>query len=77
MEIWSISQIIEVVVLSHTNGATSLTLARSMNSKIGIETLEGLRTVCNLIPRDSSKSFNDPSRSNGNRYILHNCGRIL
>jgi hypothetical protein len=35
-----------------------------MNSKIGIETLEGLRTVCNLISRDSSKNFNDPSRSN-------------
>ena len=77
MEIWHISQIIEVVVLSHTNAATSLNLAQSLNSNIGIETLEGLRIVCNLISRDSSKSFNDPSRLNGKRYILHNCGRIL
>ena len=48
MEIWHISQIIEVV-LSHTNAATALNLAQSLNSNIGIETLEGLRTVCNLI----------------------------
>jgi hypothetical protein len=49
MEIWHISQIVEVVVLSHTEVATSLSLAQSLNSKIETKTLEGLRTVCNLI----------------------------
>jgi hypothetical protein len=37
MEIWHISQIAEVVVLSHTSVATSLTLAQSMNSNLGME----------------------------------------
>jgi hypothetical protein len=69
MEIWHISQIIELV-LSHTNAATALNLAQSLNSNIGIETLEGLRTVCNLISKKASKSFDDPSRLNGKRYIL-------
>lgn len=68
MEIWDISQMTEVVVLSHTNVATGLTLAQSLNSNIGMATLEGLRTVCNLISRHSSKSFNDPS---GLRKTLH------
>jgi len=37
MEIWHISQIAEVLVLSHTNVATSLTLAQSLNSNLGME----------------------------------------
>jgi hypothetical protein len=40
-------------------------LAQSLNSNIGIETLEGLRAVCNLISKEASKSFDDPSRLNG------------
>lgn len=39
MEIWDISQMTEVVVLSHTNVATGLTLAQSLNSNIGMATL--------------------------------------
>lgn len=45
MEIWHISQIVGVVVLSHTEVATSLSLAQSLNSNIGMETLEGLRIL--------------------------------
>jgi hypothetical protein len=77
MEIWHILQKIEVVVLSHTEVATSLSLAQSLNPNIGMETLERLRTVCNLISKEASKSFDDPSRLNGKRYILQNGGRIL
>ena len=57
MEIWHISQIAEVLVLSHTNVATSLTLAQSLNSNLGMRDLEGLTTVCNLISRHLSKNF--------------------
>jgi hypothetical protein len=76
MEIWYISQII-LLMLSHTNAVTALNLAQSLNSNVGIEILEGLRAVCNLISKEASKSFDDPSRLNGKRYILYGCGRIL
>lgn len=45
MEIWHILQVVGVVVLSHTEVATSLSLAQSLNSNIGMETLEGLRIL--------------------------------
>jgi hypothetical protein len=42
-------------VLSHTNAVTALNLAQSLNSNIGIETLEGLRAVATLSQRKRRK----------------------
>ena len=77
MEIWHISQIAEVVVLSHTKVATSLTLAQSLNSNLGMERFKKVNDSLQPYLKAFAEKFYNPTGLSGKRYILHYYGRIL